>query len=170
MAFARIEPNVRRVPPFVNDQAAALPCVLPSSTQGMAALDDLIVSDNLRFVVTYQASRQLDALGDPTRRAIFERLARGPLAVVEIARALPVSRPAVSQHLKVLKDAGLVADRTEGTRRIYQLDRKGLAAVRDYFDKFWTEALDAFKRAVEEAPTNGKSTPRQNRSPKERRK
>jgi DNA-binding transcriptional ArsR family regulator len=93
---------------------------------------------------------QLDALGDPTRRAIFERLSRGPLAVVEIARKLPVSRPAVSQHLKVLKDAGLVEDRAEGTRRVYAIDRAGLACVREYFDNFWDEALDAFRRAAEE--------------------
>jgi DNA-binding transcriptional ArsR family regulator len=117
--------------------------------------------------MTYQVSRQLDALGDPTRRAIFERLGKGPLAVVEIARAFPVSRPAVSQHLRVLKDAGLVADRAEGTRRIYHLDRNGLAVVRDYFDKFWTEALDAFKRVIEEAPKNGKRNPRQEWNPKE---
>ena len=84
------------------------------------------------------------------RRAIFERLARGPLAVVDIASALPISRPAVSQHLKVLKDARLVADHAEGTRRVYQLDREGLAAVRKYFDEFWTDALDAFRRAAEE--------------------
>ncbi len=101
-------------------------------------------------MVTYQAAAQLDALGDPTRRAIFERLAGGPLAVVEIARSLPVSRPAVSQHLKVLKEVGLVTDRAEGTRRLYAIDRAGLASVRDYFDRFWDEALDAFRRAAEE--------------------
>jgi DNA-binding transcriptional ArsR family regulator len=100
-------------------------------------------------VFTYQASRQLDALGDPTRRAIFERIAKGPLAVVEIARTLPVSRPAVSQHLKVLKDAGLVTDTAEGTRRVYSIDQAGLAAVRQYFDRFWDKALDAFRRAAE---------------------
>jgi len=99
-------------------------------------------------VVTYQASRQLDALGDPTRRAIFERIAKGPLAVVEIARTLPVSRPAVSQHLKVLKD-GLVTDTSEGTRRVYSIDQAGLAAVREYFDRFWDKALDAFRRTAE---------------------
>jgi DNA-binding transcriptional ArsR family regulator len=121
-------------------------------------------------VVTYQASRQLDALGDPTRRTIFERLGKGPQAVVDIARTLPVSRPAVSQHLKVLRDAGLVTDRAEGTRRIYQLDQKGLAAVRDYFDTFWIEALDAFKRVVEEAPASGKNQQRHNPYRKERRK
>ncbi len=100
--------------------------------------------------MTYRTSEQLDALGDPTRRAIFERLAKGPLAVVDIAKTLPVSRPAVSQHLKVLKDAGLVTDRAEGTRRVYQLDPKGIAAIRGYFDRFWEGALDAFKRAAED--------------------
>jgi DNA-binding transcriptional ArsR family regulator len=92
----------------------------------------------------------LDALGDPSRRAIFERLARRPLAVVDLASKLPISRPAVSQHLKVLKDAGLVADHAEGARRVYQVDPQGLAALRAYFDDFWTDALDAFRRAVEE--------------------
>ncbi len=106
-------------------------------------------------MVAYEGSAQLDALGDATRRAIFERLAEGPLAVVDIARILPVSRPAVSQHLKVLKDARLVTDRAEGTRRIYQVDPRGLAAVREYFDRFWTDALDAFRQAAEaELPTN----------------
>jgi DNA-binding transcriptional ArsR family regulator len=89
------------------------------------------------------------ALGDPTRRAIFERLSAGPLPVGELARDLPVSRPAVSQHLKVLKDAGLVVDRRDGTRRIYQLDPTGIEAVRIYFDTVWRHALTAFKTAVE---------------------
>lgn len=101
-------------------------------------------------MATYRAGEQLDALGDPTRRAIFERLANGPLAVGDIAKKLPVSRPAVSQHLKVLKDAGLVRDRAEGTRRVYQIDPKGLEMLRSYFDQFWTNALDAFRRAAEE--------------------
>jgi DNA-binding transcriptional ArsR family regulator len=101
-------------------------------------------------VIAYQAARQLDALGDPTRRAVFERLAAGPLAVVDIARTLPVSRPAVSQHLKVLKEVGLVTDRAEGTRRLYAIDREGLAAIRQYFDRFWDDALDAFRRVAEE--------------------
>jgi DNA-binding transcriptional ArsR family regulator len=100
--------------------------------------------------MAYQAAQQLEALGDPTRRAIFERLADGPMAVVDIALTLPVSRPAVSQHLKVLKDVGLVTDRAEGTRRLYTIDRKGLAAIRQYFDRFWDNALDAFRRAAEE--------------------
>lgn len=91
----------------------------------------------------------MDALGDPTRRAIFERLANGPLAVGELAQQLPVSRPAVSQHLKVLKAAGLVTDRAEGTRRLYQLDPRGIDALRTYFDQFWNQALASFKEAVE---------------------
>src|SRR5438034_6911840 len=90
------------------------------------------------------------ALGAPTRRAIFERLAAGPLAVGELANGLPVSRPAVSQHLKVLKDAGLVTDRRSGTRRLYQLDPDGVGALRAYFDGFWNQALAAFKAAVED--------------------
>ena len=101
-------------------------------------------------MVTYQAAGQLEALGDPTRRAIFERLANGPLPVVEITRTLSVSRPAVSQHLRVLKEAGLVTGRAEGTRRLYSIDRAGLAAIREYFDRFWDEALEAFRRTAEE--------------------
>jgi DNA-binding transcriptional ArsR family regulator len=101
-------------------------------------------------VIAYQAASQLDALGDATRRAIFELLAAGPLAVVEIARSLPVSRPAVSQHLRVLKDAGLVQDTAEGTRHVYRLDPRGLTAIRRYFDQFWTDALEAFRDEVEE--------------------
>ena len=91
----------------------------------------------------------LDALGDPTRRAIFERLAGGPKAVGEIANELPVSRPAVSQHLKVLKQAGLVTDRAQGTRRLYQLNPQGIQDLRAYFDQFWNQALASFKEAVE---------------------
>ena len=90
------------------------------------------------------------ALGDPTRRAIFERLVVQPLAVGEIARGLPVSRPAVSQHLKVLKDAGLVIDRPAGTRRVYRADPHGIAAMRAELDRFWTQALTTFKEIVEE--------------------
>jgi DNA-binding transcriptional ArsR family regulator len=99
-------------------------------------------------VSTY-GSDGLTALGDPTRRAIFERLAGGPQAVGDLAKGLPVSRPAVSQHLKVLKEAGLVVDRRDGTRRLYQLDPAGVEAVRGYFDTLWTHALAAFKTAVE---------------------
>jgi DNA-binding transcriptional ArsR family regulator len=91
----------------------------------------------------------LGALGDSTRRAIFERLAEQPCAVGELASTLPVSRPAVSQHLKVLKDAGLVTDRRDGNRRIYQLDPSGLAELRDYLDRFWGMGLARFKASVE---------------------
>jgi DNA-binding transcriptional ArsR family regulator len=98
--------------------------------------------------MTYRAAG-LAALADPTRRAIFERLGDGPRAVGELARELPVSRPAVSQHLKVLKEAGLVLDRREGNRRIYQLDADGVGALRAYLDQFWKRALSAFKQAVE---------------------
>ena len=92
----------------------------------------------------------LTALGDPTRREIFERLAERPRAVGELARELPVSRPAVSQHLKVLKDAGLVVDRPAGARRIYQLDPDGVGELRAYLDQFWNSALAAYKTAVEQ--------------------
>jgi DNA-binding transcriptional ArsR family regulator len=92
----------------------------------------------------------MDALGDPTRRAIFERLADGPKAVGEIASELPVSRPAVSQHLKVLKQAGLVTDRAQGTRRLYQLNPQGIDDLRAYFDQFWNQALASFKEAVQQ--------------------
>lgn len=91
----------------------------------------------------------LDALGDPTRRVIFERLGERPRPVGELASELPVTRPAVSQHLKVLKDAGLVVDRAVGTRRIYEVDPEGVAAMRAYFDRFWSRALAAFKEAAE---------------------
>lgn len=89
------------------------------------------------------------ALGDPTRLAILERLAEQPLAVGDLARELPVSRPAVSQHLRVLKDAGLVVDQAVGNRRIYRADPEGLAALRDQLDRFWSRALAAYKSAVE---------------------
>jgi DNA-binding transcriptional ArsR family regulator len=92
----------------------------------------------------------LSALADPTRREIFERLAERPRAVGELARELPVTRPAVSQHLKVLKDAGLVVDRPAGARRIYQVDADGVDALRAYLDQFWSKALAAYKVAVEQ--------------------
>jgi len=91
----------------------------------------------------------LAALADPTRRHVFERLKSGPKAVGAIARGLPVSRPAVSQHLKVLREAGLVADRPEGTRRVYYIDPDGLGALRRWLDQFWDEALAAFAAEVE---------------------
>jgi DNA-binding transcriptional ArsR family regulator len=90
------------------------------------------------------------ALGDPTRRAIFERLAERPRAVGELAGELPVSRPAVSQHLKLLKDAGLVVDRSAGNRRIYQLNPEGVGALRAQLDRFWNRALATYKEVVEQ--------------------
>ena len=97
----------------------------------------------------------LEALGDPTRRAIFEQLAGRPRSVRELADVLPVSRPAVSQHLKVLKASGLVIDRADGTRRIYRVDPAGVAAMRDYLDAMWDAALTAFAAAVERDVTTG---------------
>jgi DNA-binding transcriptional ArsR family regulator len=106
-------------------------------------------------VYTYQLDG-LAALADPTRREIFERVADRPLAVGELARELPVSRPAVSQHLKVLKEAGLVVDRQDGNRRIYQLHPDGVAELRAYLDQFWKRSLVAFKRAAEQPQKEGK--------------
>jgi DNA-binding transcriptional ArsR family regulator len=97
--------------------------------------------------MAYEAA--LIALADPTRRHVFERLRVGSRSVGQIAEGLPVSRPAVSQHLKVLKEAGLVTDRAEGTRRVYSIDPHGLAAVRRYFDQFWETTLDAFAAEVD---------------------
>jgi DNA-binding transcriptional ArsR family regulator len=94
----------------------------------------------------------LAALADPTRREIFERIVDRPQAVGELARELPVSRPAVSQHLKVLKSAGLVVDVADGARRIYRANPEGLAAMRSYFDGFWNRALLAFKDVAERPP------------------
>ena len=91
----------------------------------------------------------MDALGDRTRRTIFRRLTGGPRAVGELADGLPVSRPAVSQHLRVLKEAGLVTERRNGTRRLYRVDTDGLAEVRDYLESFWTDVLAAFEAAAE---------------------
>lgn len=93
--------------------------------------------------------RILDALGDPTRRLVFKRLGRGPRSVGEIAAGMEVSRPAVSQHLRVLKAARLVTDRAEGTRRVYSIDRAGLEALRRWLDGFWGETLAAFADAAE---------------------
>jgi DNA-binding transcriptional ArsR family regulator len=100
-------------------------------------------------VNSYQAA-QLDAFGDPTRRAILEHLLRGPLPVGKLAEEFPISRPAISQHLKVLKDARLVVDRVSGTRRVYELNPEGFESLREYFDQFWDQALTAFKRKIEE--------------------
>ena len=101
-------------------------------------------------MVTYRADGW-QALGDPTRRAIFERLAERPQAVGELASELPISRPAVSQHLKVLKDAGLVVDRAAGNRRIYQVNPEGVGALRAQLDRFWSKALATYKEVVEQS-------------------
>ena len=92
----------------------------------------------------------IQALGDPTRRSIFELLRHGPRAVGELARELPVSRPAVSQHLRVLKEAGLVTEQRNGTRRIYGVDAASVAELRDYFDGFWSDTLESFRQAVDQ--------------------
>jgi DNA-binding transcriptional ArsR family regulator len=103
------------------------------------------------------AERALDALGDATRRSVFKRLRHRTLSVQEIADGLDVTRPAVSQHLKVLKDAGLVVVRAEGTRRLYAVDTRGIEAMRNWLDGFWDEALIAFKRAAEREAKERKS-------------
>jgi DNA-binding transcriptional ArsR family regulator len=105
-------------------------------------------------VETY-GGEALGALGDPTRRAIFESLARTPKAVGQLADELPVSRPAVSQHLRVLKDAGLVTDRAEGTRRIYQVSAAGVQAIHAYLDQMWGQAMAGFRAAAERAAAAG---------------
>ena len=97
----------------------------------------------------------LDALGDPTRRQVFELLRTGPRSVGELAAELPVSRPAVSQHLRVLEDAGLVTHRRNGTRHLYQLETAGVAELREWVDGFWNEALARFKAATEGGPREG---------------
>ena len=97
-----------------------------------------------------QYDRAFHALGDPTRRAIFEKLEKGPLSVVHIAEGLSVTRPAVSQHLKVLREAKLISMEQKGTRSIYRVDLEGLKAIRDYLDRFWDEALDNFKQLTEQ--------------------
>ena len=107
-------------------------------------------------MVTYQASDGWTALGDPSRRAIVACLAERPRAVGELAEALPISRPAVSQHLKVLKDAGLVTDRAVGTRRVYRLNPVGMAAMRDQLETFWNRALAGYQDVVEQ-PTEESS-------------
>jgi DNA-binding transcriptional ArsR family regulator len=101
-------------------------------------------------LVSAYATNGWTALGDPTRRAIFERLIERPQAVTELASGLPVSRPAVSQHLKVLRDAGLVVDRQAGRHRIYQVDQDGLGALRAELDRYWSMTLAAYKTAVEQ--------------------
>ena len=100
-------------------------------------------------MVTYQ-NPQLDALGDSTRRAILLQLLDKPQPVGELARHFTVSRPAISQHLRLLKDAGLVSDHSHGTRRVYQINAEGFLPLRDFFDQFWSAALAAFKKKVEQ--------------------
>jgi DNA-binding transcriptional ArsR family regulator len=102
--------------------------------------------------VTTYGDASLGLLGDPTRRAIFEVLARKPYSVQELAEQLPISRPAVSQHLRVLKDGGLVTSRAEGTRRVYQLNPAGVNALRTYLDRIWDDALTAFQKAAQSRP------------------
>jgi DNA-binding transcriptional ArsR family regulator len=105
------------------------------------------------------AERVLDALGDPTRRQIFKRLRGGARSVGQLAHGMDVSRPAVSQHLRVLKDARLVTDRAEGTRRLYAVDTRGVAALRNWLDGFWDEALSAFKNAAEQEAAKERKSP-----------
>ena len=117
---------------------------------------------------TYGSSG-IAALGDPTRRAIFESLARRPKAVGELAAELPVSRPAVSQHLRVLKEAGLVTDRADGTRRIYQIRPQGVQAIHGYLDQMWGQAMAAFQAEAEQAAGTAPArtpAPRESREPK----
>jgi len=104
-------------------------------------------------------SEQLAALADPTRLAVFERLAKRPAAVQEIAAHFPVSRPAISQHLRVLKDASLVLDEAVGNRRIYRVNPTGIEEIRSYFDRFWGDALSSFKDFVESNPSTNPNVP-----------
>jgi DNA-binding transcriptional ArsR family regulator len=104
-------------------------------------------------------ARAFAALADPTRREVFEHLARRPQAVGELAEGLPVSRPAVSQHLKILKEAGLVTDRPDGARRVYQIDPRGLGQIRAWLDQFWDVALDAFKAETERQAEQDRKQP-----------
>jgi DNA-binding transcriptional ArsR family regulator len=104
-------------------------------------------------------SDQLAALADPTRLAVFERLAKRPAAVQEIADHFPVSRPAISQHLRVLKDAGLVLDEAVGNRRVYRVNPTGIEEIRSYFDRFWSDALSSFKAFIETNPSTNPKTP-----------
>ncbi|HMI61741.1 MAG TPA: metalloregulator ArsR/SmtB family transcription factor [Puia sp.] len=109
----------------------------------------LTVSINLLFKIMSSSAKAFNALGDPTRRVIFEKLRAHPLAVVDIARGLAVSRPAVSQHLKVLREAKLISIHQQGTKNIYQIDQQGILAMRKYLDNFWDTGLAAFKLTAE---------------------
>ncbi len=123
----------------------------PNQQLSHTSLDGALVSINLPLVMTYR-DRQLDAIGDPTRRAILARLRKGPASVGKLAAGFPVSRPAISQHLRVLKEADLVTDRAEGTKRVYELNPSAFASLREYFDEFWGVALISFKKRVENTP------------------
>ena len=103
------------------------------------------------MITLRQYDLAFNALGDPTRRAIFEKLEKGPLSVVHIAEGLSVTRPAVSQHLKVLREAKLISMEKEGVRNIYRVDQDGLRTIREYLERFWDEALDNFKQLAEQA-------------------
>ena len=120
-----------------------------AGAEGFAVLTPASVSRSFPFVATYQAHEGWEALGDPSRLAIVQCLADRPRAVGELAEELPISRPAVSQHLKVLKSAGLVTDRAEGTRRVYRLNPAGISALRDQLDTFWSRALSGFQDVAE---------------------
>ena len=117
---------------------------------GKAELTEYCVRDGRTLAI--RGGQALEALGDPMRRAIFEQLVGRPSSVRELADVLPISRPAVSQHLKVLKQSGLVVDQPQGTRRIYRVDPAGVAAMRGYLDQMWDAALTAFAKAAEEPP------------------
>jgi DNA-binding transcriptional ArsR family regulator len=123
-----------------------------------------MVSNNLPLVIGYELN-PWEALGDSTRRAIFERLVKGPCAVGELAEDFPISRPAVSQHLRVLKDAGLVSDRAEGTRRVYAVNAAGLERLRADLDRFWTDALAAFKTAAERSSGRDRKKRKEKKKP-----
>jgi DNA-binding transcriptional ArsR family regulator len=131
-------------------EAGVIPGKGAPPTPSETLLASSIGKCRLTDVLTDEATDPWGALADGTRRAIFKRLAGGPLAVGELAKGLPVSRPAVSQHLKVLKCAGLVADRAVGTRRVYQVDPTGIEALRAELDVFWGAALEAFKLIADE--------------------
>jgi DNA-binding transcriptional ArsR family regulator len=128
----------------------------PSNTQSGRRSGHVLDATNGKYILTIVPTYrqdQLDALGDATRRAIVGRLLDGPMPVGKLARGFPMSRPAISQHLRVLKEAKLVVDRAEGTRRYYELDPRGFDSLRDYLDRFWTHALDAFRKRVEDPTT-----------------
>ena len=133
--------------------------ILAAGVRPDDVLTDSSVSCSLPFVETY-GSTGIAALGDPTRRTIFESLARRPKAVGELAAELPVSRPAVSQHLRVLKEAGLVSDRADGTRRIYQIRQQGVQAIHGYLDQMWGQAMAGFQAEAERAASRAPAGPR----------